>query len=45
MKHYREFITQMEKDQEFVEYIVKALVDNPADVRTDRAIDSLGCSF
>lgn len=42
MKHYREFITQMEKDQEFVEYIVKALVDNPADVRTDRAVDEMG---
>jgi predicted RNA-binding protein YlqC (UPF0109 family) len=32
----------MEKDQEFVEYIVKALVDNPDDVRTDRAVDEMG---
>lgn len=32
----------MEKDQEFVEYIVKALVDNPQDVRTDRAVDEMG---
>ena len=32
----------MEKDQEFVEYIIKALVDNPADVRTDRTVDEMG---
>jgi uncharacterized protein len=32
----------METDQEFVEYIVKALVDNPQDVRTDRAVDEMG---
>ena len=32
----------MEKDQEFVEYIVKNLVDNPDDVRTDRAVDEMG---
>ncbi len=32
----------MEKDQEFVEYIVKALVDNPDDVRTDRVVDEMG---
>jgi len=32
----------MEKDQEFVEYIVKALVDNPDDVKTDRKIDQMG---
>ncbi len=32
----------MEKDQEFVEYIVKALVDNPSDVRTERAVDEMG---
>ncbi len=32
----------MEMDQEFVEYIVKALVDNPADVRTERTVDEMG---
>lgn len=32
----------MEKDQEFVEYIIKALVDNPDDVRTDRTVDEMG---
>ena len=31
-----------EKDQEFVEYIVKALVDHPEDVRTDRSVDEMG---
>ncbi len=32
----------METDQEFVEFIVKALVDNPADVRTERTVDEMG---
>ena len=32
----------MEQDQSFVEYIVKALVDNPADVRTERVVDEMG---
>jgi predicted RNA-binding protein YlqC (UPF0109 family) len=32
----------MEQDQEFVEYIVKALVDNPQDVRTERTVDEMG---
>lgn len=31
-----------EQDQEFVEYIVKALVDNPNDVRTERTVDEMG---
>jgi uncharacterized protein len=31
-----------EQDQEFVEYIVKALVDNPQDVRTERTVDEMG---
>ena len=29
-------------DQEFVEYIVKLLVDNPEDVKVSRKIDELG---
>ncbi len=32
----------MEPDQSFVEYIVKALVDNPNDVRTERTVDEMG---
>ena len=32
----------MEQDQEFVEYIVKALVDRPEDVRTERVVDEMG---
>lgn len=31
-----------EQDQEFVEYIVKALVDHPEDVKTDRTVDEMG---
>lgn len=29
-------------DQEFVEFIVKALVDNPDDVKTERKVDEMG---
>ena len=32
----------MEKDQEFVEYLVKALVDHPGDVKTERTVDEMG---
>ncbi len=32
----------MEKDQEFVEFVVKSLVDNPDSVKTDRVIDERG---
>ena len=32
----------MEKDQEFVEYIVKGIVNHPEDVRTEREIDERG---
>lgn len=31
-----------EQDQEFVEFVVKALVDNPGDVRTERSVDEMG---
>jgi predicted RNA-binding protein YlqC (UPF0109 family) len=31
-----------EQDQQFVEYIVKALVDHPEDVKTDRSVDEMG---
>ncbi len=30
------------KDQEFVEYVVKALVDNPSAVNVDRRVDEMG---
>ena len=32
----------MEKDQEFVEYVVKALVDTPKAVKANRTIDERG---
>ena len=32
----------MEQDQEFVEYLVKALVDHPEDVKTERVVDEMG---
>lgn len=31
-----------EQDQEFVEYVVKALVDHPSDVKTERTVDEMG---
>jgi uncharacterized protein len=31
-----------EVDQEFVEYVVKAIVNNPNDVRTERKVDERG---
>lgn len=30
------------KDQEFVEYVVKALVDNPDNVKVERRVDEMG---
>lgn len=29
-------------DKEFLEYLVKALVDNPADVKVERKVDEMG---
>lgn len=31
-----------EADQEFIEYIVKGIVDNPSDVKVERKIDEMG---
>ena len=31
-----------EQDQEFIEYVVKQLVDRPDDVSTDRTVDEMG---
>ncbi|MFH1451500.1 MAG: KH domain-containing protein [bacterium] len=35
-------MTDMESDKEFLEYIVKALVDHPEDVKIDRRVDEMG---
>ena len=32
----------MEQDQQFLEYVVKSLVDNPDDVKIDRTVDEMG---
>lgn len=32
----------MEQDQQFLEYVVKALVDNPNDVKVRRTVDEMG---
>jgi predicted RNA-binding protein YlqC (UPF0109 family) len=32
----------MNKDQEFLEYVVKSLVDNPAKVQVNRTVDEMG---
>ena len=32
----------MEQDQQFLEYVVKALVDNPQDVTINRTLDEMG---
>jgi len=35
-------MAEMHKDQEFLEYVVKSLVDNPEDVKVDRKVDEMG---
>lgn len=32
----------VERDQEFLEYVVKSLVDNPGDVKVERKVDEMG---
>ena len=32
----------MERDEQFLEYVVKALVDNPNDVKITRTVDEMG---
>ncbi len=32
----------MENDQQFLEYVVKSLVDNPDDVKVARTVDEMG---
>lgn len=35
-------MAKMQQDQEFLEYVVKALVDVPDAVKTDRKVDEMG---
>mgnify|MGYP001562675307 FL=1 len=35
-------MAKMQSDQEFLEYVVKALVDTPDAVKTDRKVDEMG---
>ena len=35
-------MADMQKDQQFLEYVVKSLVNHPEDVKTDREIDDRG---
>lgn len=35
-------MTESYKDQEFIEYVVKALVDHPEDVKVARKVDEMG---
>ena len=35
-------MAKMEKDQEFAEYLIKAIVNHPDDVKIERTIDDLG---
>lgn len=35
-------MTKTSTDQEFVEYVVKAIVSNPDDVKTSRVVDEMG---
>jgi predicted RNA-binding protein YlqC (UPF0109 family) len=32
----------MERDQQFLEYVIKSLVDHPEDVKIDRTVDQMG---
>ncbi len=35
-------MTVMERDQQFLEYVIKALVDNANDVKINRTVDEMG---
>jgi len=35
-------MTKPQSDQEFLEFIIKALVDHPEDVKIDRKVDEMG---
>jgi len=38
----RDSMAKMTQDQDFLEYVVKALVDNPDAVKSDRKVDEMG---
>lgn len=35
-------MTESQKDQDFIEYVVKALVDRPEEVKAERTVDEMG---
>ena len=35
-------MAKVNTDQEFLEFLIKALVDNPGDVKVDRKVDEMG---
>ena len=35
-------MAEQEKDKEFIEYIIKSIVDNPDDVKIKREVDEMG---
>lgn len=35
-------MAKKEADQEFVEYVIKSIVDHPEDVKTERTVDEMG---
>lgn len=35
-------MAEQEQDQQFVEYVIRAIVNNPDDVRTERIVDERG---
>ncbi len=35
-------MTKITSDQDFLEYLIKALVDHPEDVKVDRRVDEMG---
>ena len=39
---YKEMATKVIADQDFLEFIIKALVDHPEDVKVERRVDEMG---
>ena len=42
MTKFRKIMTKASSDQDFLEFIIKALVDHPDDVKVDRKVDEMG---
>jgi len=38
----RKMVAKVQQDQEFIEYIVKSIVNHPEDVKTTRVVDEMG---